>query len=408
MNGFFPPSELRMVKAPVSLVPKCGSCGLSKTCKRPFMKPSGKGRRKILVIGEYFSKQEDEQGIHFVGDEGERLEKAMSKCGVSLRQDCWLTNAIICRPAKGTLPNEQIVDYCRPTLIKTLNELDPEIIIPLGGRAVKSLLGHIWKEDFEGIERWVGFRIPSHKPNAWVAPNFSPAYVHFCETAKKPKPHVGVLFDRYMKDALALSGRPWEQIPKYESRLRPCINVADAAVLIRKLTRQVSIPQALDYETNMLKPYGADAAIVAAAISDGDISVSFPWHGEAREAAHEWIKSNVPKIASNVPFEENWTWKEFGHGVTNWDLDTMQTAHVADNRPGICSIKFQAFALLGVPSWNDHIELFLEAPGTSVPNRIRDVSITDLLKYVALDALYEVEVSKWQKDLYGLQTRKVS
>lgn len=401
VEGFFAQSEIRQVKKPVSLVPQCGACGLHKTCQSPKMAPGGRGERRILIVGEAPGKEEDAQNKHFVGEAGDRLRAALSKLNVHLRRDCWTTNAIICRPPRDMIHGYDVVDYCRPNLIKTLRELKPSIIIPLGDIAARSLFGHVWKEDdFGGIERWAGMRIPSQKPNVWICPTFSPSFVLGCERDdKKPAPHVGVLFERHLGAAMGLAGRPWDKPPDFPARVRCITDPKEAARQVRKLAERDCL-QSIDYETTTLKPTAPKAEIVACAISDGEVSYAFPWAGEAREAVSEWCRCPCPKVVSNLQFEENWTWKEFGHGVTNWDLDTMLTAHWADNREGICSIKFQAYTLLGVPSWNDHIEPFLKADGPSLPNRIKQISIKDLLLYVGLDALYELLAAHKMKELY--------
>src|SRR5690606_23623431 len=143
MAGFFPASQLQVAKAPPSLAPQCGACGLFKTCKSPKMPVSGKGRREILVVAEAPGKDEDDRGIQLVGESGQLLERAMRKAGVDMRKDCWLTNSLICRPPNNRMPTKQEIDYCRPNLLKTIKELDPKVIILLGGSAVRSLIGYL-------------------------------------------------------------------------------------------------------------------------------------------------------------------------------------------------------------------------------------------------------------------------
>lgn len=155
-HGFFPASMLLETKAPTSLVPKCGACGLYKTCNTPKMEPSGAGRKRILILAEAPGETEDAKGIQLCGKSGTYLSDTLKGLGVSMRKDCWLTNAIICRPPDNETPDDKKIEWCRPNLTKTIKELQPDIIIPLGGVAVKSLIGSIWKEDVGPISRWVG------------------------------------------------------------------------------------------------------------------------------------------------------------------------------------------------------------------------------------------------------------
>src|SRR5437879_5510271 len=103
-KGFFAALDVVENKAPASLIPKCGACGLFKTCQSPKMPPSGKGRKRILICSEAPGRNEDEQGIHFVGKAGQFLEECLEECEINFRKDCWITNAIICRPPKNKLP----------------------------------------------------------------------------------------------------------------------------------------------------------------------------------------------------------------------------------------------------------------------------------------------------------------
>ena len=90
-------------------------------------------------------------------------------------------------------------------------------------------------------------------------------------------------------------------------------------------------------------------------------------------------------------------------GVRNWKWDTMLGAHTLDNRPGITSIKFQAFVMLGVDSWDWPIKPFLKMKnkGGNVPNRLKDAPLTTMLKYNGLDSLYEWHVAVKQMERFG-------
>ena len=109
-----------------------------------------------------------------------------------------------------------------------------------------------------------------------------------------------------------------------------------------------------------------------------------------------WL-STVPKIASNLKFEERWTRHKLGHGIRRWCWDTMLAAHVLDCRPGITSVKFQAFVLLGVGEYNDHIAPFFETVrGRCLNDAELEISLEHLLQYGGEDALYEEMVARAQ------------
>ncbi len=107
-QGFFPASIWNTgTKAPASVVPRCGACGLYKTCKSPKMTPDGAGRRRILIVGDMPGAAEDALDRPFVGPAGQYLEQVLASMGVDLREDCWLTNALICHPPHGRIGDEE-------------------------------------------------------------------------------------------------------------------------------------------------------------------------------------------------------------------------------------------------------------------------------------------------------------
>src|SRR5262245_43419820 len=84
--------------------PRCGLCGLLNKCQSPKMEVYGKGKNGILIVGEAPGANEDEQGIPFVGKAGRYLRGILHGLDVNMRNDCWLTNSLICRPPNNATP----------------------------------------------------------------------------------------------------------------------------------------------------------------------------------------------------------------------------------------------------------------------------------------------------------------
>lgn len=401
--GFFSRAEMTARRPPLPLLPQCGACGLSRGCRSPKMKVSGSGKRNVLIVGEAPGEEEDAKGEPFVGTVGRFLESELARIGVNMRRDCWLVNAARCRPPRNKLP-EKAVDYCRPLTVADVEALRPETVILLGARAVRSVIGWLWKEQVGAAERWVGWEIPGRKINAWVCPTYHPSYVLRSREESETKYQLLLLFFReHLEAAFGLRGRPWEREPDDSKAVRVIHDPGEAAGIIRGLIGQE--PIAFDYENDRLKPDHPDASIVCASASNGREAWAWPWHGEAVPASRELLRSGTPLIASNLKHEQRWTKKAFGRGVRNWCWDTMLQAHVIDNRPGITSIKFQAFVLLGADSWDHHVKPFFKAAGRggNSPNRIREIGMTTLMKYCALDSLYEHQVARKQAELLGMK-----
>lgn len=393
-KGFFTSSQKAALgRTSLPLIPRCGACGLYEYCESPKMPVSGRGKERILILGEAPGEDEDRQGKQFVGKTGRLLERTLRQLGIDMRKDCWLTNSLICRPPNNKTPTDKQLTYCRPNLTKTLEELKPRMVLTFGAPAIKSLLMSIWKEKKVGaMTRWAGWTIPCQKPNMWICPQYHPSFIARLE---EKNPAALLIWKRQLKKALECEGKPWEAAPDFASIVKVIQDTHQAADYILKF-RKNKIPIAFDYETNMLKPDYPEAEIVCCSVSDGATTIAFPWHGEAVKEMSILLKSKVPKIGANIKFEQRWTSRILGHGVNNWIWDDMNNAHVLDFRSGITSVKFQAFVRFGAPDYNSHIEPYLKKKKGSRVNRIRELDLHDLLLYAGLDSLYEFMICKDQ------------
>lgn len=379
-------------KQSISKIPKCGSCSLFKGCQSPKMKHSGKGRKGILLVGEAPGATEDERGIQFIGKAGQHLENHLLDVGIDMRKDCWITNCIICHLPDNKIPSPKVIDYCRPTVFNTIDQLQPDVIICLGLIAVKSLIGHLWKEDVGPMARWAGWQIPSQKPNAYICPTYHPSYL-----LRENNPVLDLYFSQHLAAAVALNGKPWQKLPEYEKQVQVIENPLEAAATIRKLIKQQPPLVAFDYETDRLKPDSKEAEIVSCAISDGETTLSYPWHGEAIEATKELLTdSDIKKTAHGMKFEHRWSKAVLGIEVSPWAYCSMVGSHVLDNRRGVTGLKFQAYVRLGQPSYNDYIEAFLKQKNSNEKNKIREADLRKLLLYGGMDAKLQYELAVLQ------------
>lgn len=392
---------LEIISAPKFILPRCDLCQLDKQCKSPKMKVTGKGKKQILLIGEAPGSSEDIQGRQFVGKSGQYLETVLRRAGIEMRQDCWLTNALRCHPRGNEIPDEKAIEYCRPFLIESIKELNPVVIILLGGVPVASLIGWLWKEGVEGIYKWAGWQIPSQRLNAWICPTFHPAHILRNTNSREEEDQVlAMKFAEHIEAAVQKTSRPWKEVPDYRKDVRIIHESKEAAKAIRAIQNK-GIETAFDYETDRLKPDRKDSRIICAAVSNGESTVVYPWIGDSIKASKELLLSGLPIIASNAKFEERWTMRHLGISIKNWYWDTMLNSHILDNRQGITSIKFQSFVRLGQESYDDHIKPYLRAEGSNSPNRIRELDLSKLMLYCGLDALLEWLVAQEQKEELG-------
>jgi uracil-DNA glycosylase family 4 len=397
MQGFFKGSILEgYSRAPVSTNPHCGACGLYKTCQSPKMPVSGDGKRGILVVGEAPGAEEDKRNTQLIGKTGQHLRKVLRNIGVDLDRDCWKTNALICRPPKNAKPTPKQLGYCQPNIIKAIKELKPKTIILLGSPAVQQVIGWLWKDQTKGVNRWAGYSIPDRQVNAWICPTFHPSYV-----SRIDKPVLDLIYERHLEAAFAHKDRPWpDGPPDYKAQIKLIHDPNKAAELIYKYTKLTKKAAAFDFETNCLKPESKNSQIVSCSICfDGRVTLAYPWLGDAITATWDFIRSDIPKIASNTKMEQRWTKYKLKKPVKNWAWCTMLGAHLEDCRRGITSIKFQSYIKLGFGVYNDRVEKYLRSKGSSPLNRIlEEIDLEDLLLYNGYDSVLEYFVADMQRE----------
>ena len=119
----------------IQLVKKTEIC---KNCTN-IVVGKGNPHADILFVGEAPGKNEDEQGLPFVGMAGKNLDKLLLKVGLDLN-DVYITNILKCRPPENRdpLPNE--IESHTPWLLQQIKEIRPKVICSLGNYATKFFL----------------------------------------------------------------------------------------------------------------------------------------------------------------------------------------------------------------------------------------------------------------------------
>ena len=133
---------------------------------------AGSADADLLFVGEAPGKNEDEQGVPFVGAAGKLLTELLGEVGIS-REDVFIANVLKCRPPDNRNPLPEEIERCSPWLWRQIELIEPTVVVTLGNFATKLLRG-----DTAGItqlhgrveERLLGTRtvrlMPSYHPAA--------------------------------------------------------------------------------------------------------------------------------------------------------------------------------------------------------------------------------------------------
>ena len=118
-----------------------------KNCKNIVI---GKGNENadILFVGEAPGKNEDEQGLPFVGRAGKNLDGLLEKVGLTMN-DVYIANILKCRPPENRDPLPDEIKSHTPWLVCQIEEIKPKVVCSLGNYATKFFLADGVVKDME-------------------------------------------------------------------------------------------------------------------------------------------------------------------------------------------------------------------------------------------------------------------
>lgn len=155
-----------------------------KTCKKCILYSerknvvigTGNKKARIMFIGEGPGADEDIQGIPFVGKAGQLMNKAFEGVGIK-REEVYIANIVKCRPPQNRNPEKNEADACKEYLETQINLVNPEVIVLLGGVALKNILGDEYNIT-SSRGKWF------EKDGRKILPTFHPAALLRDETKK--------------------------------------------------------------------------------------------------------------------------------------------------------------------------------------------------------------------------------
>uniref|UniRef100_A0A6M3KIJ1 DNA-directed DNA polymerase n=1 Tax=viral metagenome TaxID=1070528 RepID=A0A6M3KIJ1_9ZZZZ len=92
------------------------------------------------MAGNSEAKRSMVEPAHFIGDAGTILDKLL-ELGNIKREEIAIANSLRCYKANNTKPNKNELDACFIFSLREINEIDPKIVVALGGTAMYQALG---------------------------------------------------------------------------------------------------------------------------------------------------------------------------------------------------------------------------------------------------------------------------
>lgn len=171
-----------------------GDCKRCRLCQQRthIVFGSGHARAGLVFVGEGPGRDEDLQGLPFVGRAGKLLTQMIEAMGLK-RDEVYICNVVKCRPPENRAPEGDEMDTCSPFLFRQLAVIQPKAIVCLGATAFQALYGA--KQSVSRLRgQWLDFRgVP-------MLATYHPAYLlrnpaakgEVWEDLKKVMAHLGL------------------------------------------------------------------------------------------------------------------------------------------------------------------------------------------------------------------------
>jgi DNA polymerase len=128
----------------------CTRCPQLAQTRHTVVFGAGAADADLMFVGEAPGRNEDLQGLPFVGQAGQLLDRLLAEIGLE-RPDVFVTNVLRCRPPGNRDPHPVEIERCQDYLFRTIELVQPVVICTLGNFATKLLRG-----DTTGIMRLHG------------------------------------------------------------------------------------------------------------------------------------------------------------------------------------------------------------------------------------------------------------
>lgn len=145
----------------------CTKCRLCEG-RNSIVISDGDPHAEIMFIGEGPGREEDEQGVPFVGAAGRLFNYHLEEAGLK-REEIYICNIVKCRPPQNRDPFNDEAEACLPFLRAQIALVRPKVIVCLGRIAAKYVYDseiQISKQRGQVKKKGAFYVIPTYHPAA--------------------------------------------------------------------------------------------------------------------------------------------------------------------------------------------------------------------------------------------------
>ena len=155
-----------------AILERFDGCALKATATQ-LVFADGNPQSRVMFVGEAPGRDEDIEGLPFVGRSGKLLDRMLAAIGLD-RGQVYIANIVPWRPPGNRTPTPQESQICLPFILRQIELADPDILVCLGGPSAHTLLGI--KDGITKIRgRWFSF--DTGKREIRAMPTFHPAFL---------------------------------------------------------------------------------------------------------------------------------------------------------------------------------------------------------------------------------------
>jgi DNA polymerase len=113
-------------------------CELKRHAKQ-LVFADGNPQARLMFVGEAPGRDEDQEGLPFVGRSGKLLDLMLKAIGLD-RTSVYIANVIPWRPPGNRTPTPQETQICLPFIQRQIELIDPEVLVCLGSPSSQAVL----------------------------------------------------------------------------------------------------------------------------------------------------------------------------------------------------------------------------------------------------------------------------
>src|SRR5689334_450814 len=114
-------------------------CALRATASQ-LVFADGNPAARVMFVGEAPGRDEDIEGLPFVGRSGKLLDRMLAAIGLN-RTSAYIANIVPWRPPGNRTPTPQETSICLPFIKRQIELANPDVLICLGKPSMQTLLG---------------------------------------------------------------------------------------------------------------------------------------------------------------------------------------------------------------------------------------------------------------------------